>query len=85
LLLRMTMNKRVLIPIANGSCEMQISSFVACFARCGTKVVTACIDGDHERMVKTQHIKVRASANSHVFKSCSARTRLIPLIRCKQI
>ena len=55
-----TMRKRVLIPIAKGSCEVQISSLVVCFARSGARVVTTSIvDRDYWNMIETTHIKVR--------------------------
>ena len=62
------MEKRVLIPIANGSCAHQISCYKVCFARSGAQVVTACIDGTSHKMVQTNCMKVNVFANCHVLQ-----------------
>ena len=38
--------KRVLVPIANGSCEYQAMSIVTCLGKCGIEVKLASVDGD---------------------------------------
>jgi hypothetical protein len=38
--------KRVLVPIANGSCEYQAISIVTCLGKCGIQVILASINGD---------------------------------------
>lgn len=49
-----TAPKRVLVPIANGSCESQTMSIVTCLSKCGIQVTLASINGDddcHVRMI----------------------------------
>jgi hypothetical protein len=85
--------RRVLIPVANGCCEVHVASLKFCFAVCGAEVVTACIDGDDDRMIKAKLIKVRyeqhnldknnlmltviAMHGNYSVRSCAASTNIL--------
>lgn len=71
-------NVRVLIPIANGSCEYQTSSIVTCLGKCGIKATLAAIDGDDNRLVEMLYTTVCMNAFCHVCLSLVSHTIYIP-------